>query len=441
MTLTGLAFVAAYVYGLMRAFFSHPRWGLYVYIGTFYLHPPMRWWGASLPELRWSLIASVVTLLALPSAKVERSASPWTSHTFGKALIAFTVWMWVQFAWANPNHINGVILWTKYMILSYVIYRLVRDEKTLLGFAYAHVLGCLYFGLLALASESGGRLENVGGPGVSDSNTLGMHMTTGLFFAGALILTQTGWRRWSVLAMVPFIANCVVQSQSRGAFLGAAVGAATYWYFAPKVHRKYFATLGVIGVCVLLAYAPPGYWDRMHTINSMAENAETMDKSSEARLVVAKAQWDMFVAHPFGLGLDTTNYLSNAYLERQWLSNRGGRSSHNTLLSVLTDQGIPGVILAFITVVSAVSLALRLKHIISPTQDPFLASMLAATCGSLAVSFTAGMFADYLKAEIQLWSLSLLVATLQIVQYKLAHALPPMPANYEPRHQVRQRSA
>lgn len=436
MTLTGLAFVATYFAGLMRAFFSHPRWGLYVYIGTFYLHPPMRWWGESLPDLRWSLMAAAVTLLALPSAKIERSASPWTSHTFNKALIAFTVWMWVQLVWANPNHVNGVILWTKYAILSYIIYRLVRDEETLLGFAYAHVLGCLYFGLLALASEGGGRLENVGGPGVSDSNTLGMHMSTGLLFAGALILTQTGWRRWSVMAMVPFIANCVVQTQSRGAFLGAAMGGLVYWYFAPKIHRKYFAILGVIGLCVLVAYAPPGYWERMYTINSMADNAEKMDRSSESRLVLAKAQWDMFLAHPLGLGLDTTNFLSNFYLEKQWLSNRGGRSSHNTLLSILTDQGIPGIILGLIMLFATIAMARRLKRMISAREDPFLTSMLAAICASLAVCFTAGMFADYLKAEIQLWSLSLLVAMLQIVQYKQAHAPPQDAISHDTERQV-----
>lgn len=416
-TLTAVAFVAAYLYGLMRAFVSHPRWGLYVYIGTFYLHPPMRWWGASLPDLRWSLIAAVVTLIALQSAKVERSASPWTSHTFAKCLIAFVLWQWVQLGWANPRHFdNGVVLWTKYVILSYIVYRLVRDKQTLLGFAYAHILGCLYFGMLALSADGGGRLENVGGPGVADSNTLGMHMTTGLLFAGALILTQTGWRRWSVIAIVPFIANCIVQTQSRGAFLGGASGGLVYFYLAPKQHRKYFAILGVMGICVLLAYAPAGYWDRMYSLNKMAENTENMDSSAESRLVIAKKQLEMFAAHPLGLGFDTTNFLSTSYLEGRWLSESGGRSSHNTLLAVLTDQGLPGITIALVMIFSMVRLALHLRRAISDIHDPFLMSMLAAICGSLAVSFTAGIFTDYLKAEVQIWSLSLMLSLLQIVQ-------------------------
>ena len=50
MSLTALAFVATYAYGLLRAFTSHPGWGLVTYMAVFYLHPPMRWWGASLPD-------------------------------------------------------------------------------------------------------------------------------------------------------------------------------------------------------------------------------------------------------------------------------------------------------------------------------------------------------------------------------------------------------
>lgn len=35
MSLTAIAFVAAYLFGLLKSFISHPRWGLYTYIGVF----------------------------------------------------------------------------------------------------------------------------------------------------------------------------------------------------------------------------------------------------------------------------------------------------------------------------------------------------------------------------------------------------------------------
>lgn len=416
MALTALAFIAAYLFGLLNAFISHPRWGLFTYIGVFYLHPPMRWWGASLPEFRWSLVAAIVTLLSVPNAKLDTTTSPWSSHTLTKVIIAYVVWMWCQFPWANPAHQEGLILMTKYVVLFYLLFRLLRTERDLVDFALAHVLGCFYFGALALDATSQGRLENLGGPGVSDSNTLGMHMSTGLMFAGTLILTQKGWRLWLVLAAVPFIANCIMQTQSRGAFLGALMGGVVYWAFAPGRHRKLIVALGAISVFILLAYAPAEYWNRMSSIQTAASDETEMDHSARSRFAIISSQWHMFLDHPLGYGFDTTTYLSPAYLQREWLTQYGGRASHNTVMTILTDQGVPGVIIGTIGFFSVLGLLARLKRTVSPLTQPQLRLMVAAVGASLTISFVAGQFADYLKAEVQLWCLGLLLACSQLVQ-------------------------
>ena len=56
MSLTGLAFLLAFAAGIGLAVMRHPLFGLYTYIAVFYLHPPSRWWGETLPDLRWSLL-------------------------------------------------------------------------------------------------------------------------------------------------------------------------------------------------------------------------------------------------------------------------------------------------------------------------------------------------------------------------------------------------
>ena len=65
MALTALAFLMLFFTGLVLAFAVHPRFGLYTYLAVFYLHPPSRWWGDMLPDIRWSLVAALVTLLAI----------------------------------------------------------------------------------------------------------------------------------------------------------------------------------------------------------------------------------------------------------------------------------------------------------------------------------------------------------------------------------------
>src|SRR5262245_25694405 len=65
MSLTAIGFLFVYVMGLVLAFVRHPSFGLLAYIWAFYNLPPSRWWGSDLPDVRWSLVASTVTALAL----------------------------------------------------------------------------------------------------------------------------------------------------------------------------------------------------------------------------------------------------------------------------------------------------------------------------------------------------------------------------------------
>jgi O-antigen ligase len=426
MSLTGVAFVVSYLYGLLRTFMNQPFWGLYIYIAVFYLHPPLRWWGRDLPDLRWSLTAAVVTLLTLLSSARRPDPAKWTDYPVVKIIIAYVVWMWIQFPWANPEHFDGLVLLSKYVVLIYIIYRLVDSEQTLKQFALAHVIGCFYFGLLTLDASGEGRLELIGGPGVNDSNTLGMHVTTGIFFAGSLILATRGWQRWAVIAMVPVLANCVVQTESRGAFLGAVIGGAVYFLTAPRRHRSLIVGLGTLCVFVLLAYTPMAYWERMSSINRGVENVEERDKSAESRLVIIKAQWEMFKDHPLGLGFNSTAYLSRRYLGTEWLTaarnedieNQGARASHNTLMSTLVDQGLPGIILALAAVVAILRGAGELNRNRLATDNNSIGLFRAAICSSLASIFVSGMFTNYLKAEVQLWMIALLVACLHVARLK-----------------------
>ncbi len=424
MSLTGLLFMLSYGVGLLSAFFKHPRFGLYTYLAVFYLHPPIRWWGSSLPDLRWSLVAAVVTLVALLASKLPPSPTSFTSHRLTKIIIFYVLWMWVQLEWGNPQHFEGVLLMTKYVVLLYVIYRLVNDRQSLVAFSYAHVIGCFYFGMLALNASGAGRLEMLGGPGVKDSNTLGMHISTGLFFAGSLLLSQRGWRRWAVAAMVPALANCLVQTESRGAFLGVACGGMVYFLFAPRTYRKLIISLGALSLFVLAAYAPASYWERMGTIKAGTEDSSQRDHSAESRLVIIEAQWQMFKSHPFGLGFDTTSYLSRGYLDTQWLTVRrgmdkathGARASHNTIMSILVDQGLPGILLALAAIASIVRMTFAFNRMPLRADNRELPLLRASICASLTAIFVSGMFTNYLKAEVQLWMIALLIAGLQIAR-------------------------
>jgi O-antigen ligase len=105
--------------------------------------------------------------------------------------------------------------------------------------------------------------------------------------------------------------------------------------------------------------------------------------------------------------------LSPYYLDSQYMSGpvgaqQGGkRSSHNTFLSALVEQGVPGAVL-FIMMWLWCLRALARARAAQPSPSPQLAAMVAGV-GSALISFlVAGMFVDYLKAEVQFWLFAVL---------------------------------
>src|SRR5690606_19758811 len=103
MGLTTIAFVLAYAAGCAMAFARHPIYGLVTYVAVFYLHPPSRWWGSSLPDPGWAMIAAAVTLLAVMLRKDTISLAPLFRQGIFVGFIIFVVWACVQSPWAlNP---------------------------------------------------------------------------------------------------------------------------------------------------------------------------------------------------------------------------------------------------------------------------------------------------------------------------------------------------
>lgn len=71
MSIRALLWILGFCGGALLAVSLHPVYGLYIYFLDYYAHPPLRWWGKGLPELRWSLLAAMVLMVAYT---VRRSA-------------------------------------------------------------------------------------------------------------------------------------------------------------------------------------------------------------------------------------------------------------------------------------------------------------------------------------------------------------------------------
>jgi O-antigen ligase/polysaccharide polymerase Wzy-like membrane protein len=427
MSLTGLAFVAAFFGVMGLALFRHPMWGLYGYVAVFYLHPPSRWWGAALPDLRWALLAAAVTLIATWRVPRDTTRPSWISHTPAKLLLAYTVWLWIQKAWAlSPSDQTEIsILFTKYVVLFYLIYRLVDTPQKVTTFLATHVLGCAYLGWLAYNARVHGRLEGVGGPGIDEANALAMQMSTGVAVAAMLILGAKGWVRWACFAAMPFMLNTMVLAGSRGAFVALLGTGLALWYMKPLRHRRVFYAYAVLGAVLLGLLANQIFLTRVGTIAAVAEKDAEVDRSSESRVVLFKAQLQMAKRYPFGTGHRGTAVLSPQYLDPIYLSSKrvdgrlvyGQRSSHNTFMSALVEQGVIGAFLFLSMWWWVLRSLMRLKRTYASDKEQTdrqvqIAVIAAAVGGALAAVFVAGQFVDYLKAEVTVWCTILLACLL-----------------------------
>lgn len=407
---TSLAFFLSYLLGLFFALTVRPLYGLYTYIAVFYLDPPSRWWGEALPNVRWSLVAALVTAAAIAfHSSSLRPGPPVFRSPIARILLLYTLWMWIQLLWVeSPYHLEGTILFTKYVVLFSLIYLLIDNKEKLLNFGLAHVLGCLFFGWLAYQAPPGGRLEGVGGPGVDNANTLAMHLGTGLMFASFLLLAFRGWKRWAVLISIPFIINGIFQTGTRGAIVGLAVGGIATVFLKPKRFNRIYYTLAALAVLGAVSFAGQAVYERLATLTAAVDEDVEWDSSATSRIAIVEAQIEMFKDHPLGVGHEGTTYLSRSYIDEQWLAtNSGDRASHNTVMSVLVNQGIPGIVLLLILLFHLRNVFRQLKEMDAQGLPDELGLARTMLAGALVTALASGMFAQYLIAEVQIWCLAL----------------------------------
>src|SRR5215470_16251229 len=76
LSLPAALFLILFIAGCVLAFIRHPIYGLMTYVGEYFIHPPSRWWGQGLLlDVRWSVLAAGMTLLAVLIRRSGRSRS------------------------------------------------------------------------------------------------------------------------------------------------------------------------------------------------------------------------------------------------------------------------------------------------------------------------------------------------------------------------------
>jgi O-antigen ligase len=435
MSLTAAIFVIAFIAGCVAAFVKHPIYGLMTYVAEFYLHPPSRWWGQPLPNLRWSLLAAAITVVALLLRKEASLNPPVMRQGLMRGMVAFLFWVAVQSIWAlnvGPN-LDLLVTVAKYTLLLALIYKCIDSDRNLRMFLWTHVLGCLFLGWLAFTTYSGGRFEGFGGPGIDEANTGALQIVTGIFVASSLFLDGRWKERAALLACIPLIINALVTTISRSGFVANLAGGLVFLMTTPIRRKKQVRVLAILAGLLFILLTNPVYWTRMESIKYAGEEVEGVDTGG-GRLTIVTAQWNMFVQHPFGCGHRCTVTLSPLFLDDRFLTgpagNRG-RASHSTFMTMLVEHGIPGAMfyaLMLVWVFRSI-VALPRKYGVG---SGILALAVPATAASLAAIFLGDLFVDYLIFEGRIWFLGILMALTAIESRQSEGIVPDEPQARRP---------
>lgn len=410
------AFLLFFAGCTLLALTRYPIFGIYLYFAATYVHPPSRWWGSLVPDLRWSLLSAAIAALAVFIHWRRLGSRPnWLTNGPVIIMCAYVLWMLVQSQWAiDPQaHSEGTVQLSKYLIAMWLIYRIVVSTEDLRELLFAHMLGCALLGIYALTSgRVDERLDGVGGPGMNDANTLAMYFATGAIACGSLVLSQRGWRRWVCFPAMALILNGFILANTRGAFVALVAGGLVFMALKAREHARLFWVLALLSVPAMAALVDESFIGRMTTIVTTVDRDAEMDASARSRWELQSAQMRMFLDYPMGSGHRGVAALSPQYLERKWLTVTRGmgeesaaRSSHNTVLTALSEQGVPGIFLFGALVLWIAFALLRINGLARQGHSAELQTLTAALGAGLVTVLVAGMFTDFLLAEVQYWYL------------------------------------
>ena len=344
--LTASAFLLLFSAGCLLALFRHPIYGLSTYIALVYIHPPTQWWSQIIPSLRWSLIAAAVTLLGVLFRKGKSDGLKLFDFGLMWGLVIFVIWVGIQSFWALDSDLHSELfaIVVKYTLLLILIYKCIDSIRHLRIFLWTHAAGCFYLGTVVINEYLGGRFEGFRGPGINEANAAALLIVTGVLTTFILFLSGSRLEKVAAFFAMPITLNALVATISRSGFLALVVAGSIFNLFVPKSVRKSVRVYSVLGLILLVLITNPLYWQRIGTILFAGAEVEGVDTGSR-RLILIEKQFEMFVDYPLGCGHRCTAVLSPAYLSDQFLTGEPGRrarSSHNTFMSLLVEQGIVG---------------------------------------------------------------------------------------------------
>lgn len=267
-------------------------------------------------------------------------------------------------------------------------------------------LKCWIYLMIYVAMNGIRGAGHAGSSFLQDNNDVALLMNMMLPFSVFLFVyeRQTKTKLLYMIASFLGVASTVITG-SRGGFVGLVAVLVVIWLTSSRKVLS-LALVGVLSLGVYLI-ADQTYWDRISTI----ETAE--DYNAESRVELWKAAWEMFKDYPLGVGpanfsVRLPEYQSAFFGEK----NMWGKAAHSVWFTLLSELGIPGVLL-YLSLLRANVRDLWFLKNLSTDRDShrFVHFLALAFMASIAGFFASGTFLSALYYPHYWYLTALIVAT------------------------------
>jgi probable O-glycosylation ligase (exosortase A-associated) len=234
---------------------------------------------------------------------------------------------------------------------------------------------------LLLAIQGIHKKGRVGSYFLGDENDFCLAMNVLLPFSYFALLEKDSPKR-KILYITTMIVciGAIVNSFSRGGFVGLLAVGAYCWWKSPK---KIVGALTVVVLAgALFFFAGDRYWSEMGTIT------DEQDSTRQGRIDSWKAAMRIFADHPLGVGAGGYPYTVGNYdYELQAVDRTlAGRAAHSLYFTLLPELGIPGTFFYLGLVLAALRLSRKAGKAVKGARDRH-----SATVRVMALATMAGM--------------------------------------------------
>lgn len=424
--LTAFLFMGFNFTGYFLALARSPFWGLLVYINIYFNTPikSINWWATYLPDIRWSLVSSLVLIISIFIHKDKISNIKISSLYLVFALVIITYITTKIGVTPSDNAAKWAFKLLSYSITMVLIVKIMANENQYRIF----ILAVIFFGAnLSLKAylygeRINGRLEGIGATDALHSNPFALLLIGIMPLMIPFLIRGKLYEKVICWLSLPLLLNAFILCNSRGGFVALVLSVITVFIFvADKQIRKSILLVSLCFIPVFLYLADEQLINRISTLVSIQSNIDDeakMRNVSSGRTEIWGYGLEIAKNYPFGAGPNGFKNLARFYMPEELLTFQPGRGygmrgAHNTYLQLLVEQGIIGLLIFLAICAQVMRLIYRgLKY---SKDNLFWKYNFMALGVSFMGSMFGGMFTARIYYEFFWWQVAIVM-----VAYSLA---------------------